>query len=575
MTGTDDAGRLIVPAAGRNPVDIADEVAEHILDGNDPPQLFSMSPSAVLLRDGSLIPLDADGWLLYVARRVTFVVPAVNGPKAVAPPAAVMKLVPPVVTPEIPPLDGIVATPYLDRDGNLVSDDGYHPGTRLVLHSGGFKIPPVSASLSPEDVAQAVKLLTEEWLADFPFASPADQANAIAVPLGMTGRMFFALAPLHVFDASTAGSGKNMLATTISMIVTGEPARVMELPAEGEEQRKKITSALLSGRELIVWDESHVIAGRTLAAILTAEQYSDRLLGSNKLICVANRFTQVALGNNTEVWGDLKRRVVPSRLVPDTEHPEHRASFRHPNLEQWGRDHRGELLAALLTIWLNWAVKGKPEADAGMGSFERWARTVGGALQAAGIEGFRASTPGWLADADDDDGWGDHLAELHARWPGQWFTVAEVAAVIETGGLPQPPVKRDPDKTLAQRLAYSYRKAREKWHGDLRLVRSPGRDSASGGRTWSVQRRSRTAPESSASSVSSEPQVSGGLGTGQRLLRMPDYSGSSVDGRHGKTTGQRPITGDTDHPDHAGAVRERELRWDELAGEDEQGELWP
>ena len=572
MTGSADAGRLIVPAAGRNPVDIADDVARNILDGNDPPQLFSMSPSAVLLRDGSLIPLDADGWLLYVARRVTFVVPAANGPKAVAPPAAVMKLVPPVVTPELPPLDGIVATPYLDRDGNLVSDDGYHPGTRLVLHSGGFKIPPVSASPSPEDVAQAVKLLTEEWLADFPFASPADKANAIAVPLGMTGRMFFALAPLHVFDASVAGSGKNLLATTISMIVTGEPARVMELPANGEEQRKKITSALLSGRELIVWDESHVIAGRTLAAILTAEQYSDRLLGSNKLICVANRFTQVALGNNIEVWGDLKRRVVPSRLVPDTEHPEDRASFRHPNLEQWVRDHRGELLAALLTIWLNWAAKGKPEADAGMGSFERWARTVGGALLAAGIEGFRANTPGWLADADDDDdGWGDHLAELHARWPGQWFTVAEVAAVIETGGLPQPPVKRDPDKTLAQRLAYSYRKAREKWYGDLRLVRSAGRDSASGGRTWSVQRRSRTAPESSASSESSEAQVSGGPGAGQRLLTMPVHSGSSVDGRHGKTAGQRPITGDTDHPDHAGAVRER----DEFTGEGEQGELWP
>ena len=96
----------------------------------------------------------------------------------------------------------------------------------------------------------------------------------------------------------------------------------MELPADGEEQRKKITSALLAGQELIMWDESHVIQGRTLAAILTAEKYSDRLLGGNKLISVVNRFTQVALGNNVEVWGDMKRRVVPSRLVPDTEHPE-------------------------------------------------------------------------------------------------------------------------------------------------------------------------------------------------------------------------------------------------------------
>ena len=365
-------------------------------------------------------------------------------------------------------------------------------------------MPAVSAVPSGEDVAQAVKLLTVEWLGDFPFASAADKANVIAMPLTMTGRMFFALVPLFVFDASTAGSGKGLLATTISLIASGEPPQVMELPADGEEQRKKITSALLAGQELIMWDESHVIAGRTLAAILTAERYSDRLLGGNKLISVTNRFTQVALGNNVEVWGDMKRRVVPARLVPDVEHPEHRSDFRHPDLEQWTRDHLGELLAAVLTIWRNWIAKGRPEADAGMGSFERWSRTVGGALQAAGIAGFRSNTAGWLSDSDDDDGWGDHLAQLWARWGDEWFTVADVAEAIDAGYLARPPVKRDPDKTMAQQLAYSYRKIREKWHGDLRLIRSDSRDSASGGRTWPViQRRSQTPEPSSASSGSS------------------------------------------------------------------------
>jgi hypothetical protein len=500
----DDDKRLVVKASNRNPVDVADDVAEHILAANDPPLLFSMSPAAVVLRNGALVPLDPDGWLLYVARRVTFTAPSRTGTQMVAPPAAVMKLIPSVVIPELPPLDGIATPPYLDRDGTVIAEDGYHPGTRLVLHSGGFKIPAVRAAPSDEDVAQAVKLLTVEWLGDFPFASLADKANAIAVPLSMTGRMFFALVPLFVFDASTAGSGKGLLAATISLIATGEPPQVMELPADGEEQRKKITSALLAGQELIMWDESHVIAGRTLAAILTAERYSDRLLGGNKLISVTNRFTQVALGNNVEVWGDMKRRIVPSRLVPDVEHPEHRADFRHPDLEQWARDHRGELLGALLTIWRNWIAKGRPEADTGMGSFERWSRTVGGALQAAGITGFRTNTAGWLSDSDDDDGWADHLAQLRARWGDKWFTVADAADAVDAGYLKRPPLKRDPDKTLAQQLAYSYRKIREKWHGDLRLVRSDSRDSASGGRTWSViQRHSQTPEPSSGSSGSS------------------------------------------------------------------------
>ena len=111
----DEDGRLVVKASHRNPVDIADDVAEHMLEDNDPPRLFSMSPAAVVLRNGALVPLDPDGWLLYVARRVTFTVPSRNGTQTVAPPAAVMKLIPPVVIPELPPLDGIATTPYLDR----------------------------------------------------------------------------------------------------------------------------------------------------------------------------------------------------------------------------------------------------------------------------------------------------------------------------------------------------------------------------------------------------------------------------------------------------------------------------
>jgi hypothetical protein len=556
--------RCEVLAGNRNPVDMADDVARYLLEVNDPPQLFSMGTSAVVLSDGKLQPLDPDGWLYYVARRVDFFITGRNGePRIVQPPSGAMKLVPSVVIPELPPLDAIATTPYLDRGGNLIADDGYNPGTRLLLHTGGFRMPPVPVAPAAEDVAQAVKLLTEDWLGDFPFATPADGANALAVLLTLTGRMFFALAPLFVIDASTAGSGKGLLVTTICLIATGDAPQVMELPADGEEQRKKITSALLAGQELIMWDESHVIAGRTLAAILTAEKYSDRLLGGNKLISVVNRFTQVALGNNVEVWGDMKRRVVPSRLVPDTAHPEHRTDFRHPDLEGWVRSYRGELLAAVMTIWRNWIAKGRPDAPAGMGSFERWARTVGGALQAAGIEGFRANTEGWLDAAEDDDGWGDHLAQLRSRYGDGWFTVAQVADAVSSSYVKRPPVRQDPDKTLSQQLAYAYRKIRERWHGDLRLIRSDGRDSASGGRTWSV--RLRTDPlhpgatePSSAWSVSSaeqaDTQVSESIGFQQPSLTMLSGTASSVSRGDGESAGQDTWPDDADDPDHRNGI---------------------
>ncbi len=558
----DNDGRLIVQSGNRNPVDVADDVAAHLLKNNDPPRLFSMSPAAVLLRDdGQLAPLDPDAWLAYVARRVTFTMKTSDRPRIVAAPAAVMKLIPAVVVPELPPLDGIAATPYLDRDGNVIAKDGYNRDTRLVLHSGGFRIPPIAETPEAEDVAQAVKRLTEDWLGEFPFATAADKANAIAILLTLTGRIFFALAPLFVIDASASGSGKGLLVSTISLIATGETPQVMELPHDGEEQRKKITSALLAGQELIMWDESHSISGRTLAAILTAETYSDRLLGKNKLITIRNRFTQVALGNNVEVWGDMRRRVVPSRLVPDTDHPEAR-TFREPDLERWVRAHRGELLAAVLMIWRNWIARGRPESSDGMGSFDRWARTVGGALQAAGIEGFRTNTKEWLSDSESDDGWIDHLAQLRARFARGWFTVADVVEAVGGMYLKQPPVKRDPSKTLAEQLPYAYRKIREKRHGDLWLVRSKQRDSARGAYTWSVVKRDDpgrlpqvseavfSSPASPVPTAGTEnPQVRAPSGHDSALLEMPSPPSISSSPDSGESPGQSRAAG---HPEHTG-----------------------
>ncbi|MGO9505041.1 MAG: hypothetical protein ACLPUO_26505 [Streptosporangiaceae bacterium] len=434
-----------------------------------------MGSAAVLLKkNGKLVPLDSDGWLAYVARRATFISPTTREPRIIAPPAAVMKLIPSVVIPELPELDGVATTPSLDADGSVVDADGYSPGTRLVLHMGGLSLPPISEHPSAGEVAAAVELLTAGWLGDFPFSQPADKANAIAALLTLTGRPFFALAPLFVVDASTPGSGKGLLVSTLALVATGEPPHFLELPGDGDEQRKKVTSALLAGHALIAWDESHVIAGRTLAMILTAERYSDRLLGGNKMITVANRFTQVALGNNVQVWGDMKRRVVPSRLVPDVERPERRTGFRHADLEQWVRANRGRLLAAALTIWRHWDAEGRPKANVTMGSFERWARTVGGALEAAGIAGFLSHTDHWLGNSDQDASeWIEHLAALRVIFNGTQFSALDVAQLVGKGSVTLPYFKRDADMPLGKALGYRYRAIRDRWLGDLRLV-SPG-----------------------------------------------------------------------------------------------------
>jgi hypothetical protein len=81
--------RLKVHAGGRNPFDVAREVADYLLKANDPPRLFAMGPSvAVLLTDsGKLDALDQDDWLAYVAERIDFLSRTNDGDKIVARPS--------------------------------------------------------------------------------------------------------------------------------------------------------------------------------------------------------------------------------------------------------------------------------------------------------------------------------------------------------------------------------------------------------------------------------------------------------------------------------------------------------
>lgn len=564
------SGRLRMPTGNRNPYDIATEVAAFIAANNDPPQLFAMGKAAVLLRDdGTLFSLDEDngaGWLTYVAERVDFTASSQGSTRLVAPPGAVMKMMPTLMLERIPPLDGVVTAPYLDAAGQVVASDGYHASSRLVLRMRGLRLPPVSEQPAPAEVERAVELLTHEWLGDFPFASDGDSATAVAELLTVVGRQFFSLTPMFVNDASAAGSGKGLLTSTVALIATGEPPHFMELPAAGEEQRKTLLAALLDGQQVIVWDEAHTIVGKSLASILTSEIFSNRILGASRIASVRNRFTQFALGNNVQVIGDMRRRVMPCRIVPLVDRPEQRDSWRHKDLSKYVREHRGELLWAALTIWRNWDARGRPPAAITMGSFEHWGRSVGGALEAAGINGFGTSTAEWLSYSEDEDGWAGHLRELRRRYSESWFTTAQVADAIEAGHLPRPLMKRDDSKTLSAQLGYLYRSRRQQVSEGMWLVRSERRDSSVGGKTWTVRERVHRASAGGAAPANGQlspvspvtPDLAGqdayegaGDGADDGFIASGGQSASPVSPVHRQyqdqqiVAGQAAVTGDT------------------------------
>jgi hypothetical protein len=518
VPGAKQYRRKSVYVSNRNPIDASDEVIELVMETNGAkPKLFKMGSTAVRVElpnggtpgkasvkkdeDAVLVPYGPDDWLRQSAGLADFIRRTANGETIVNPPASVMRMVPPGILPRLPQLDGVVRFPFLRADGTIVDTDGYDSVSRLYLLTNGLELPLVPKRPTKANAAAALELIVEGWLGDFPFAQDgsrgkdgkncsASRTHAVAALQTVTGRAFFTLSPVFVGDASVPGAGKGLLADTLSVIAYGFPAHLLQLPPDDAEQRKTMTSALLNGHDVLVFDESPDVAGRALALLATAEIYSDRRLGVSQLVTVRNRFTILTLGNNSTVWGDMRRRVVPIRLEPEDEHPERRSNFRHPELRSWVTEQRGELLAASFILWLYWMAQGRPKpTGVTMGSYESWVHAVGGCLQAAGLDGFLTNIDEWLAVGNPDNAsWEPHLRQLAERMEPT-FTVKDVATKVQLGEIELPYTEKDlpndPGR-LAHAIGNLYRKGRDRWWGNYCLRSSATLNSSSGTRTWSV-----------------------------------------------------------------------------------------
>ncbi len=296
-----------------------------------------------------------------------------------------------------PALDGLIACPALRPDGSIISAPGYDAAT-LLYHTPapGLNVPPVADSPSAADAQKARMWLHEEVLSDFPWVSDADLANYLALLITPIVRPAIrGQVPLCLLDKPTPGSGASLLSDLVSLVALGQTAAKMTAP-EGmdneNEWRKRITAALTDGPALIVIDNlDDALASSALSAALTTSRWKDRILGQSRMITLPVRCTWAATGNNIRLRGDIARRSYRVRIDAALEQPWTRKNFRHPNLTDWVTEHRGELLAAVLTMARAWYVAGQPEASERMrtiGSFEQWQTTVGGILAFAGVSSF-------------------------------------------------------------------------------------------------------------------------------------------------------------------------------------------
>ena len=106
-------------------------------------------------------------------------------------------------------LAGVTKAPFVREDGTVCTTEGYDAASGLLLVlTPGLESVTVPDQPTPTQVAEAVRLLAEEWLGDFPFANDADRANALALALTPFVRDRVGIVPLAVLDGLGAGSAR-------------------------------------------------------------------------------------------------------------------------------------------------------------------------------------------------------------------------------------------------------------------------------------------------------------------------------------------------------------------------------
>jgi len=285
---------------------------------------------------------------------------------------------------------------------------------------------------TPDDVKAAVDLVNEPFL-DFPFTDDASRAHIIAALLTAVLRPSLpGLVPITLIDKPAPGTGASLIARVISVITLGTTSAIITAPRGEEGWQKLVTSIVRDGSTLVNVDNiESKLQSAALAAIVTATDWRDRILGLSETGTWQNCTTWIVNGNNITLGGDLPRRVIWCRLDAQSERPwQEKREFKHPDLIGWTRTHRGDILAAVLTLVRYWIRSGKPKPPADtplLGGFEEWRDTIGGILDVCGVPGFLGNLDALYEEMDLDGAqWNNFITTWHEVFQGSPVTVAEL-----------------------------------------------------------------------------------------------------------------------------------------------------
>lgn len=328
---------------------------------------------------------------------------------------------------QLPVIDKIftVPLPLLDKEILVFPINGYD---KKLWSWMPYNAPKIVDGLSLDDA----KKIIDEIYKEFCFKTEQDKINAIAALLTPFCRRLYSRetcrTPIFFYKANRERAGKDYCAGITGIVFEGvavdEPPITSGKETHDEEFRKKILSAFKMGRNRIhISNNKGFINSSVLEMLATSENFSDRQLGSNTILQYPNTL-EISLSANTGITytPDLSHRSIFINLFLAMEEPNNR-KFEKPNLHEWIKTHREEILSALYSLVKNWYFKGMPPGNCPFSSYSEWARVVGGIMEAAGY-----NTP--CVNNDDQMGVGGDLEAMDMKklfelsfeqWGEQWI----------------------------------------------------------------------------------------------------------------------------------------------------------
>jgi hypothetical protein len=401
-----------------------------------------------------------------------------------------------------PALRGITEVPVVREDGTVLDQPGYDPQTRLIyIPHPDLVIPPIPANPTRQEVEEA-RDLAWSYFEQFPYESRSDGANAFGLLLTTVTRSLYGAVPMSVIDATKQGSGKGLLSKVIAYVATGRSAAAMVPPTDENEWRKTLTAQLVENNLLISLDNvDGLLYSGVLAAFLTADVWSARLLGTMQSPELAQRSMIMCNGNNVQLGGDIPRRSYRIRMDAGVSKPWMRTGFTYNPLIKYVRQDRGKIIAALLTMVRAWIVADRPAPSTplpALADFTGWCEVIGSILAFAGVDGFLDNLT-QLYEETDTEGpqWATFLEHWYTTALGTGkYTTAQIIAKIKQDAnfaslLPEPlagPALEEPKETKAFsiKLGRALQKRRGTPYGASNYRLQRDEDAHSKQKRWSV-----------------------------------------------------------------------------------------